>query len=193
VASQFQGIRFNIVATRGTFPILETHGILIISSVINNVSMGFPHVVDAIKNGEIQLIINTGVDDEPRQNAYGMRRATIKRRIPCATTVPRAKATCRWIAALRSGYLFVKTIHEYTGGRCTIWMRSLQSTARAFNIPDSMDEAVMILSKEALLPSDKETPITHILWTIKKLLSLGVLMCRPQDCGLLKIWMVSEV
>lgn len=97
VACNFKNMGFNIMATRGTAAFLEAQGIP--SVRINKVSAGRPHVVDAIKNGEIQMIINTGAGDKPRQDGYMIRRAAIKYNLPYATTVAGARAMCRGIAA----------------------------------------------------------------------------------------------
>jgi carbamoyl-phosphate synthase large subunit len=53
------------------------------------VSQGRPHAADAIKNGSIQLIINTGTGDEPRRDGYVIRRAALKFKVPYATTTRR--------------------------------------------------------------------------------------------------------
>ena len=58
LASQFVAMGFNIMATRGTSLFLNQQGIA--NQMINKVSVGRPHVVDAIMNRDIQLIINTG-------------------------------------------------------------------------------------------------------------------------------------
>ncbi|MFH1935349.1 MAG: carbamoyl-phosphate synthase large subunit [Pseudomonadota bacterium] len=111
VASQFQDMGFSIVATRGTAAFLEEHGIL--NNMIHKVSTGRPHVVDAIKNGEIQMIVNTGSGDKPRHDGYMIRRAAIKYNIPYVTTIAGVKAMCRGILALKNGVLSVRTIQEY--------------------------------------------------------------------------------
>ncbi len=61
-ASQFHDIGFHIISTSGTSAFLEKHGIP--NEKVGKVSMGRPNVVDAIKNGKIQLIINTGSGDD---------------------------------------------------------------------------------------------------------------------------------
>jgi carbamoyl-phosphate synthase large subunit len=81
--------------------------------VINKVSLGRPHAVDAIKNKEIQLIINTGPGIEGRNDGYAIRRAAIKYGIPYTTTLAGAMAICKGIKALRESKLCVKTIQEY--------------------------------------------------------------------------------
>ena len=110
-ASQFHKMGFMILATRGTSSFLKSHGIS--NTMINKVSMGRPHVVDAIKNKEIQMVINTGSGGETRRDGYKIRRAAIKFNIPYATTIAGAMAMCNGIAALKKKILLVKTIQEY--------------------------------------------------------------------------------
>ena len=111
VASQFCDMGFMIMATRGTSSFLKNRGIS--NKMINKVSIGRPHVVDAIKNKEIQMIINTGVGGETKRDGYEIRRAAIKFNIPYATTTAGAMAMCKGIAALKKKKLSVKTIQEY--------------------------------------------------------------------------------
>jgi len=114
VASQFHDIGFLILATRGTSDFLRSHGIP--NRFIKKVSMGRPNVVDAITNGEVQFVINTGTGDEPRRDGYFIRRAAIKFSIPYATTIAGAMAMCRGITALKKKNLTVKTVQEYHEG-----------------------------------------------------------------------------
>ena len=93
------------------FNFLEARGIA--NQGINKVSMGRPHVVDAIKNSEIQLIINTASSSETQRDGYKIRRSALKFKIPYATTIAGAKAICRGIAALKRHHLSVKPIQEY--------------------------------------------------------------------------------
>jgi carbamoyl-phosphate synthase large subunit len=110
-AELFCDIGFNILATRGTAAFLDRHGIA--NTLVNKVSRGRPHVVDAIKNNEVQLVVNTGSGNEPRNDGYEIRRAAIKYRIPYVTTIAGAKAMCRGIAALAREELGVRTVQEY--------------------------------------------------------------------------------
>ncbi len=110
-ASQFHNMGFTIMATRGTSSFLKNHGIS--NKMINKVSMGRPHVVDAIKNKEIHLVINTGSGGKTKRDGYEIRRAAIKFNIPYATTIAGAMAMCKGIAALKKKRLSVKTIQEY--------------------------------------------------------------------------------
>jgi len=111
VASQFVELGFNIVATVGTSLFLKKHEMS--NEMVNKVSLGRPHIVDAIKNNEIQLIINTGSDSETRCDGYEIRRAAIKFSIPYATTIAGAMAMARGITALKRRKFTVKTVQEY--------------------------------------------------------------------------------
>jgi len=111
LASQFSDMGFNIMATQGTSLFLKERGIA--NQMINKVSVGRPHVVDAIMNREIQMVINTGLGGATKRDGYEIRRAAIKFNIPYATTIAGAMAMCRGIAALKKGMLTVKTIQEY--------------------------------------------------------------------------------
>jgi carbamoyl-phosphate synthase large subunit len=111
VASQFKDMSFRIMATRGTSSFLKDRGIT--NRLVNKVSVGRPHVVDAIKNQEIQLIINTPSGGETKRDGYDIRRAAIKFNIPYTTTIAGAMAMCKGIAALKKKSLSVKTIQEY--------------------------------------------------------------------------------
>ncbi len=113
VASQFNDMGFTIMATRGTSSFLKRQGIA--NKLVNKVSIGRPHVVDAIKNKEIQLIINTPSGGETKRDGYEIRRAAIKFNIPYTTTIAGAIAMCKGIAALKKKRLSVKTIQEYNG------------------------------------------------------------------------------
>ena len=111
VASQFNKIGFSIMSTSGTSAFLsENH---IPNDNVTKVSMGRPNVVDAIKNGKIQFIINTGAGDTSKRDGYTIRRSALKFNIPYATTVSGALAMCRGVTALRDKELSVKTIQAY--------------------------------------------------------------------------------
>ncbi|MFW5636741.1 MAG: carbamoyl-phosphate synthase large subunit [Thermodesulfobacteriota bacterium] len=117
-AREFHRLGFEIMATKGTAALLDRNGIP--NRRVNKVSVGRPHVVDAIKNGEVQLIINTGAGNEPTRDGYFIRRAAIKFSIPYATTVAGANAMCRGIAALKENRITVKKLQEYTADICAL-------------------------------------------------------------------------
>ena len=112
IAKQFVEMGFDIVATRGTARFLEKHALPV--KKINKVSMGQPHVLDAIKNHEIQLVINTGESHISHiQDGYMIRRTTLKYKIPYATTIAGANSICTAIADLRKHDLAVMSIQSY--------------------------------------------------------------------------------
>jgi len=110
-ASRFHKMGFSILATKGTSAFFERHGISNIP--INKVSEGRPHVADEIKNGKIQLVINTGAGLAKQGDGYHIRRAAIKYGIPYATTIAGAGAMAQGIEAIINRILSVQTIQEY--------------------------------------------------------------------------------
>ncbi len=111
VARQFNDIGYRIVATSGTGTFLEAHGIR--AGIVKKVSLGRPNVIDAIKNGKIQLIINSGSGGETVRDGFEIRRAAIKYSIPYATTIAGGLAMSRGIASMAGKALEVKTVQEY--------------------------------------------------------------------------------
>ena len=110
-ASDFHKSGFEILSTEGTYSFLTDNGIP--NKQINKVSMGQPNVIDAIKNGKVQLIINTGTGDTPRRDGYLIRRAAIKYSIPYTTTIAGARSMFKGIEALLQKKQSVMTIQEY--------------------------------------------------------------------------------
>ncbi len=102
---------FTIVATDGTSDFLAARGVP--NTRVNKVSEGRPHVVDAIKNHEIHLIINTGTGVRPARDGYRIRRAALQFRIPYATTVAGARAMCQGIASMCEKSLDVRALQDY--------------------------------------------------------------------------------
>jgi carbamoyl-phosphate synthase large subunit len=105
---------FTIMATRGTVAFLKENGVP--AKVIAKVSAGRPHVVDAVKNNEIQIILNTSSSSQTKRDGYAIRRAAIKYKIPYSTTTDGTKAMCNAIQALKKESLTVKPIQEYHRG-----------------------------------------------------------------------------
>jgi carbamoyl-phosphate synthase large subunit len=111
VARQLSQLGFQILATTGTAAYLAQAGID--NTAINKVSMGRPHVVDAIKNHQVQLVVNTASGGGARADGYEIRRAAIQYRIPYATTVAGARAVCAAIATLKTQVLTVNALQDY--------------------------------------------------------------------------------
>jgi carbamoyl-phosphate synthase large subunit len=102
---------FNIVATRGTSAFLSSHGIL--NETVKKVREGRPHIVDMIKNGDIDLVINTTGNKKAVSESFSLRRTALMFNIPYTTTTAGAIATARAIKSLKEGNLEIKTIQEY--------------------------------------------------------------------------------
>ncbi|NDY74174.1 carbamoyl phosphate synthase large subunit [Desulfobacter hydrogenophilus] len=111
VAQLFHDMGFTIMATRGTVTFLEENKIP--STFVKKVSAGRPHVVDAVKNSEIQLILNTGASSQTQRDGYEIRRAAIKYKIPYATTTDGARAISLAIQAMKKENLTVKPLQHY--------------------------------------------------------------------------------
>jgi carbamoyl-phosphate synthase large subunit len=111
IAADLVEVGFKIIATRGTARVLQSSGIEV--ETVYKVNEGRPHVVDYIKSGKVDLIINTPLGRESFFDEKGIRRAAINHRIPCITTIPGAAAAVNGIRAIRRENLDVKTIQEY--------------------------------------------------------------------------------
>ena len=104
---------FKIIATSGTQKVLEEHG-LAVESVLK-LHEGRPHVVDIIKNGQIQLIINTPSGEEAQADGKLIRRTALVYKIGMVTTIAGAKATTAAIKSLQSQPMEVKALQDYIG------------------------------------------------------------------------------
>ncbi len=111
VAGKFHEMNFKIIATRGTARFLEEHAIPV--EVVEKVSTGRPNVVDAVKNNQIQLILNTGASSQTRRDGYAIRRAAVKYKIPYATTTDGTRAICNAIESLNREAFTVKELKAY--------------------------------------------------------------------------------
>jgi len=114
VAKQFQKLGFKIKATEGTHRYLTAHGVK--SEHILKMQEGRPNIVDAIKNGEIQLIINTPAGRISKHDDSYIRKAAIKYRIPYITTTAAAAASAKGIAAHRDGSAPMRSLQSYHSG-----------------------------------------------------------------------------
>jgi carbamoyl-phosphate synthase large subunit len=107
----FSDMGFHIRTTGGTHKFLADNGIH--SESIYKLGRGRPHVVDAIKNNEIHLVINTPTGKMSREEDSYIRKAAITYKIPYITTPAAALATARGIAARRQGQTKVKSLQSY--------------------------------------------------------------------------------
>jgi carbamoyl-phosphate synthase large subunit len=110
LAQRFIDLGFSIVATHGTADTLEQAGI--ICERVYKVKEGRPNVVDLIKGGKIQLIINTPYGVDPFFDEKAIRRAAVTHRIPTITTLAAARAAADGIAAIQRGEINVKALQH---------------------------------------------------------------------------------
>jgi carbamoyl-phosphate synthase large subunit len=110
LARKFVEMGFGIVATHGTADLVENAGMQV--ERVFKVNEGRPNVVDLIKGGRIQLIINTPHGAEPWFDEKAIRRAAIAARVPTITTLSAAFAAAEGIQALRRGAVNVKSLQE---------------------------------------------------------------------------------
>jgi carbamoyl-phosphate synthase large subunit len=106
---------FRIIATRGTKRHLDAHGIP--CEKINKVLEGRPHIVDAITNGEIDIVFNTTEGAKALADSMSIRRSALLHHIPYYTTLAGAQAVTEAIKALREGSLTVAPLQSYVGKR----------------------------------------------------------------------------
>ena len=92
IAHQLVELGFELVATRGTATVLREHDVP--CQLVNKVYEGRPHIVDMIKNNDIDLIINTTEGKQAIADSYTIRAAALQRKVSYTTTLAGARATC---------------------------------------------------------------------------------------------------
>ncbi len=113
-ARSLHQLGFSLIATRGTARHLEAVGLPV--SLVNKVLEGQPHVVDAMINGDVQLVFNTTDGAQAIRDSASLRRTALVNNIPYYTTVAGARAAVEAIAQLKSGRLEVAPLQSYLGG-----------------------------------------------------------------------------
>ena len=111
VARRFAALNFKILATVGTQADLASVGIQ--AEKILKVHEGRPNIIDAMKNGEIQLVINTTNGKTSQHDDSYIRKNAIRLRIPYITTLAAASAAAKGIEAIRAAQETVKSLQDY--------------------------------------------------------------------------------
>jgi carbamoyl-phosphate synthase large subunit len=111
LAADFVALGFDLVATGGTAKVLSDAGVPV--TRINKVLEGRPDVVDAMKNGEIQLVVNTTEGAQSLADSYSIRRTALVQNISYYTTFAGARAAARAIAAAAGGAMSVRPLQAY--------------------------------------------------------------------------------
>ena len=113
-ARRFAELGFSIVATNGTRKFLASNGVA--ASPILKVHEGRPNIADAIKNGEIHLVVNTPAGKTSMHDDSYIRKTAIKHKVPYITTTAAAIATAKGISAHRQGHTDVRSLQQYHAG-----------------------------------------------------------------------------
>jgi carbamoyl-phosphate synthase large subunit len=104
---------FRVIATSGTQRYLAKHGVP--ATKINKVLEGRPHIVDAIKNGGVQLVFNTTEGATALADSRSLRRAALLHKVPYYTTLSGAVAAAQGIKAYLAGDFEVRALQSYFG------------------------------------------------------------------------------
>ncbi|MEN8245231.1 MAG: carbamoyl-phosphate synthase large subunit [Thermodesulfobacteriota bacterium] len=107
----FKELGFKIMTTEGTHYFLDERGIE--NTPLRKLGYGRPDLVDAIKNGAVNLLVNTPSGRKGVQDSSSIRKAAIKYRVPYITTTAAAVAAAKGIAARRGGEPKVRSLQEY--------------------------------------------------------------------------------
>ncbi len=111
VIKDLMELGFHVVATEGTRKTLKENGLDV--ELVLKLHEGRPHVLDAIKNQKIQLIINTPTGEDAQADGRLIRRSALGYKIPIITTISGARATAAAIRSLQSQPLEVKALQDY--------------------------------------------------------------------------------
>jgi carbamoyl-phosphate synthase large subunit len=106
---------FKVIATGGTQRYLSQQGVA--TEKVNKVLEGRPHIVDAIKNGGVQLVFNTTDGVAALADSRSLRRAALLHKVPYYTTLAGAVAAAQGIKAHLEGDLQVRALQSYFGGK----------------------------------------------------------------------------
>jgi carbamoyl-phosphate synthase large subunit len=114
VVKDFIELGFKVIATAGTYQCLKENGLE--AELVLKLHEGRPHVLDAIKNKQIHLIVNTPSGQEAREDGMLIRRTCLAYQIPLVTTIAGARATTAAIRSMQQQPLGVKALQDYIMG-----------------------------------------------------------------------------
>ncbi|MFM1768817.1 MAG: Carbamoyl-phosphate synthase large chain [Verrucomicrobiota bacterium] len=111
IARQFADLGFKLCATSGTADVLEAAGLTV--ERVHKLAEGRPNAIDLLKNGEIQMVLNTPEGMSPRADEVKIRTTAVYTGTPIMTTLSGARAAVLGIAALRKSGYAVRALQEY--------------------------------------------------------------------------------
>jgi carbamoyl-phosphate synthase large subunit len=110
LAREFVELGFGLLATKGTASFLEEGGLDV--QRVFKVNEGRPHIADRIRNGEVDLLLNTPLGGPSYYDEHALRRAAINQRVPMLTTLSAARAAVEGIRLLRDNVLTVHALQD---------------------------------------------------------------------------------
>jgi carbamoyl-phosphate synthase large subunit len=110
VARRLAGMGYQLLATSGTARRLQSAGIAV--QAVKKIQEGHPNLLDYLKDGAIQLILNTPSGKGARTDEGRIRAAAVARGVPCITTLPAADAAVRAMEALRGEEMTVQALQD---------------------------------------------------------------------------------
>ncbi|MBP1595444.1 MAG: carbamoyl-phosphate synthase large subunit [Acidobacteria bacterium] len=111
IARDLASLGMRLIATSGTQKFLQSHGLE--TGFVFKAGEGVPSVADAIRNGEVDLVINTPLGSQSRFDEKAIRRASTLYAVPCITTLSGARAAASAIRSLQHEALSVRSLQEY--------------------------------------------------------------------------------
>ena len=110
-ARELARLGYELLATEGTYRVLKAGGVEV--ERVNKVHEGRPHIVDFIKNREIDIVLNTPLGKQQREDDHRIRAAAVSGGIPCITTFAGISAVVQALAAIHQGEYSVRKVQEY--------------------------------------------------------------------------------
>lgn len=111
IAKKLKDLGFKLMCTTGTALYLGKHKIN--CEAVNKVIEGRPHVVDHIKNGDVQLVVNTTFGEKEISQSYSIRRESLIKNVPYFTTIAASRAAVDAIEVLKMEGLEVRALQDY--------------------------------------------------------------------------------
>jgi len=120
LATSFAELGYSLVATSGTAAYLRSLGLEV--ETVHKLHEHKPHIIDRIKEGKINMVINTLTKGkEPESDGFKIRRATVEHAIPCLTSIDTASEVQHVLSVMRERRLiYVLALQDYVGGGDTL-------------------------------------------------------------------------
>jgi len=111
IARRLARAGFTVLATRGTGTHLRAAGLDV--TILNKVQEGPPHIVDAMRRGDVALVVNTPAGAESYRDSFPIRRTALEGRVPYFTTIAAAVAAVEGIETMARGPVMVRPLQEH--------------------------------------------------------------------------------